>query len=107
MATAAATQRRAMSALNTIELMLNDLQDVAAEWDRLGDEERTAWSIDWSNEMSALERLGQQAAEGVLADEQVRRYDHIIRRLNDVCALIKRLGLYQPTGGPCSPPSSQ
>ena len=51
-----------MSALNTIDLMLNDLQDAAAEWDRLGDEERTAWSIDWSNEMSALERLGQQAA---------------------------------------------
>lgn len=97
MATATETQRRAMNVLETVTLMLRDLDEIAREWDQISEGERVMWSTDWSNEMSGLELVSQHLAEGLLGETHGRRYREIIRRLSDARPLLDHLGLYQPS----------
>jgi hypothetical protein len=96
MATAAEAQERAELKLEIIALMLGELDDVAREWEHLSDGERVAWSMDWSNEMSGLERLTEYAVSGVLAPAQEERYRALFLRYRKLQAVVARLGLYQP-----------
>jgi hypothetical protein len=96
MATTTETQQRAVTALRTVELMLGDLPEVAAEWEQLDGGEREGWSLDWSNEMSGLKRLGRYASDGVLTAEQMASYRRVLRMLIDAQPTIERLNLYLP-----------
>jgi len=69
-----------MNDLENIDLILRDLPDVAADWEQIDDGERVAWSIDWSNEMSALERLTREAAAGLLTVEQQQCLDIVVAK---------------------------
>ena len=86
-----------MNVLETVTLMLHDLEEIAREWDRISESERVTWSTDWSNEMSGLERVSQHLAEGLLDETHSRRYREIIRRLADARPLLSHIGLYQPS----------
>ena len=97
MATTADTHRRTLMSLRTIELMVGDLPEVAAEWDDLPIDERMSWSLDWSSEMSALERLARAAADGTLPPEAVGRYRDLLRRVHAALPTLRRLNLYQPS----------
>jgi hypothetical protein len=99
MATATQAQRRAMTSLPTVELMLGDLPDVAAEWESLDAAERDGWSLDWSNEMSGLRRLAQDASEGLLTSAQEERYHVVLEKLREALPTVERLALYVPPIG--------
>ncbi len=86
-----------MKAIETIGLMLGDLPEVADEWDRLGDGERMGWSLDWSNEMSKLERLAQYASEGGLDAAQQASYRRLLQILRETLSTVERLDLYRPS----------
>lgn len=96
MAAATEAQQRARISLKTIRLMLGDLAEVAAEWDCLDGGEQESWSLDWSNEMSGLERLARQAGAGLLTPSQYVRYQELLRKLREGLPLVQRLGLYRP-----------
>src|SRR5215207_5605987 len=65
-ATATEAQQRVTAALETATLMVSDLEEIAREWEGLSDGERASWSLDWSNEMSGLERAVREAGAGTL-----------------------------------------
>jgi hypothetical protein len=90
------TLERAMIRLSSTELMLGDLQDVAAEWDTLSKGERAAWSIEWDNEMAGLSHLSSLAACGELPPEAYSRYRQLILALNEAVLLIEQIHLSTP-----------
>ena len=96
MATTTDAQERAMIILDSLELTVGDLTEVADEWDDLADGERVSWSIDWSNEMSGLQSLARYAAENALTADQQARYRDLLRRLAGALPIIERLDLYRP-----------
>jgi hypothetical protein len=86
-----------MAAVETAALMLADLEQVAREWDRLPDGERTSWSLDWSNEMSGLERAAAEFEQGVLSPAQEIAFRDLLRQLTKVRQVLADLELYSPT----------
>ena len=98
MVATADAQQRALMSLTTLELMVHDLPDVAADWDYLSDGERESWSLDWGNEMAALPRLAEAVADGTLDAHDRARYDQVVRTLADAGHIIERLRLRPPTG---------
>lgn len=95
MATATDTQHRVMLALESAELMLHDLPDVASEWETLSGGERAAWAMDWSNEMSALEWVRAQSEDGI-APAQLHQLRRIEARLMHHAPDLIALKLYIP-----------
>jgi hypothetical protein len=100
MATTTEAQATAASSLETAQLMLADLPEVADEWEQLDDGERAAWSLDWGNEMAGLKRIARYAAEGLLDVEQQERYRRLLQELNDQLPTIERLNLRRPPTPP-------
>lgn len=96
MATTSETHQRVMLRLRTLELMLNDLPEVAEEWEGLPDTERESWSLDWGNEMASLEGLAQLASEGQLSASQREQLRQLLRKLKEALPTIGRLHLRQP-----------
>jgi hypothetical protein len=97
MATTANDRERALTYLRTIELMVNDLPEVAAEWSEISDGERDGWSIDWGNEMARLQRLAEYVADGALDEAGLSRYRAVLARLHEASPLIARLNLRRPS----------
>lgn len=85
-----------MAAVETATLMADDLEEIAHEWDRLPEGERVSWSLDWSNEMSGLERVATEVTSGLLQPPQERTYRDLLARLARSRSLLDRLGLYAP-----------
>jgi hypothetical protein len=85
-----------MAAVENAALMLADLEGIAREWDRLPEGERVSWSLDWSNEMSGLERVATDALSGLLTPSQERAYRALVQRLAKARPLLMTLGLYLP-----------
>jgi hypothetical protein len=96
-ATATETQQRVLATVETTALMLADLDEVAREWDGLTDGERVSWSLDWSNEMSGLERAAAEVQAGILTPAQEQMFRALARRLVKARQLLADLGLYLPT----------
>ena len=96
MATTADTHERALMYLRTVELMVGDLPEVAAEWSGLADGERHGWSLDWGNEMAGLRRLAEYVAAGALDDVDLGRYRAVLAKLHEAMPLITRLNLRRP-----------
>ena len=96
MATATDTRQRALMYLKTLELMVNDLPEVAQEWGELSDGERESWSLDWGNEMAGLGRLAQYVADGALDAGERARYRRVLRKLKDALPIVERLDLRRP-----------
>jgi hypothetical protein len=96
MATTTAAQQRALMALETFALMLDDLPQVASEWEHLSDGERTAWSIDWQNEVSGLARLARFVSAGLLTCGQYERYRELLARLVTEGPTLRALQLAEP-----------
>ena len=98
MATATEAQQRVTAALETATLMVSDLEEIAREWEGLSDGERASWSLDWSNEMSGLERAAEWAVEGTLTTVQDRKLRALLQRIADARPILDRLNLYAPSG---------
>ncbi len=96
MVATADAQQRALMSLRTLELMVRDLPDVAADWDHLSEGERESWSLDWGNEMAALPRLAEAVADGALDPHDRARYDRVVRTLADAGHMVERLRLRPP-----------
>ncbi|MGE0543239.1 MAG: hypothetical protein AB7R89_24025 [Dehalococcoidia bacterium] len=96
MATPTEQQQRALSYLRSLELMVDDLPEIADEWDELSDGECESWSHDWDNEMAKLTFLGEYVAQGVLADDDERRYSEVVQKLRDAAPLIRQTHLRSP-----------
>ncbi len=97
MATTAERRQRALMYLRTLDLMVNDLPEVAEEWDRLSDGERESWSLDWGNEMAGLKSLAHFAAEGALTPSEYSQYQEVLRRLLAALPIVDRLNLRRPS----------
>lgn len=89
-------EEQAVTTLRTVELMVEDLASVAGEWDQLSPDERMSWSLDWSNEMSALERVTRAGADGHPPAAAVARYRRLVRKIGDALPILARLDLYRP-----------
>lgn len=101
MATTTEAQQRAALKLHTIELMVDDLPEVAAEWGELpwgeaATDEQLSWSIDWSNKMAALESVGRYAADGLLSQDQQARYERVVQKARLALPTMDRLNLRRP-----------
>jgi hypothetical protein len=96
MATELTEHRRVELERKTIALTVLELQEIAEDWDEIGDGERDGWALDWSNEMSGLQWLSRLAAAGRLTKHQKARYVQLVREVGEALPAIKRLGLYQP-----------
>lgn len=92
----ATTGQRALSYLRSIELMVDDLPEIADEWDELSDGESESWSHDWDNEMAKLTFLVEYVAQGVLTDDEERRYSGVVQKLHDAAPAIRRIRLRPP-----------
>jgi hypothetical protein len=96
MATTANERERALIYLNSLDLMVDDLPEVASEWDQISDVERESWSHDWDNEMGSLRYLADCVAHGVLDDANVCRYEKVLEKLNAALPTLGRLNLQTP-----------
>ena len=96
MTTTADIRERALIYLHTVELMVNDLPEVAADWPELSDGERDGWSLDWGNEMARLRRLAEYVLAGALDEADLGRYHAVLAKLHDAMPLIARLDLRRP-----------
>lgn len=101
MATITDAQQRAEHYLKTIGLMLGDIPELAAEWGEIpwgeaATDEQLAWSMDWDNELAALDILARDVAAGLLSAEQEARYHQLLRKLRNALPLIDTLGLSRP-----------
>lgn len=97
MATTTEAQQRAALNLKTISSMLDDLPEMVAEWEEVGEGERVAWTIDWSNEMAGFERLQRDASEGALTPGQLVQYRELLARLQQAIPVLDQLDLYRPS----------
>ena len=91
------TDQRIEIGLEPLRLMLGDLPEVAEEWPHLGDGERASWTLDWDQLMGSYLTLLEEyyRAGGMTADQQ-RRYQELLRELQEALPLIERLNLYPP-----------
>jgi hypothetical protein len=101
MATTTEAQQRAELNLRTIGLMLGDVPELAAEWGTIpwGDaatDEQLSWSMDWDNEMAALDLLARDVAAGLLTAEQEARFQQLLCKLKEALPLIDALRLSRP-----------
>lgn len=96
MATTAGERQRALIYLRSLELMLGDLPEVAAEWPTIPDVERESWSHDWDNEMGSLQVLTEYVAHGTLEEPEARRYQRIVETVRASLPIIARLNLRRP-----------
>jgi hypothetical protein len=101
MATITEAQQRAELKLETIELMLGDVPEVAAEWGAIpwgeaATDERLAWSMDWDNQIAALDSLACDVAAGLLTADQQCRYERLLGKLKEALPLIDALRLSRP-----------
>ncbi|MGH2586526.1 MAG: hypothetical protein ACRDJE_16550 [Dehalococcoidia bacterium] len=96
MATTADEHQRALIYLNSLELMVEDLPEVASEWDQISDGERESWSHDWDNEMGSLRYLTDCVARGRLDEANVGRYEQVVAKLNAALPILQRLNLRTP-----------
>ncbi|HEY7064500.1 MAG TPA: hypothetical protein VII06_23695 [Chloroflexota bacterium] len=84
--------------------MVADLPEVAAEWGTIpwgeaATDEQLAWSMDWGDEMAALEALGRDIAAGLLTAEQERRYRPLVQKIRDALSIIDDLRRRRPSVG--------
>lgn len=96
MAATTDTRERALIYLNSLELMIADLAEVAAEWPQLSDLERESWRLDWGNEMGSLQLLAGYVADGALDEPDTCRYQRVLAELRAVLPTISRLNLRRP-----------
>ena len=101
MATDTEAQQQAALMLETVELMVDDVPEVAEDWGEIpwgeaATDEQLSWSMDWSDEMAKLESVAQYAADGLLTAEQKLQYERIIHKLKAVLPDIDRLNLRRP-----------
>ena len=81
--------------LQWAHLTLDELTEVAEEWQEMPDGERTSWSLDWDQVMgSDLPEIEQYYRCGKLTAEQRARYRDLRRRLKAALPTIERLNLF-------------
>jgi hypothetical protein len=89
--------------LATLDLMLDDLADVADEWEVIDDAQRVTWSLDWDQLMGAVDsELAPRYRAGAMTTGQVDLYCKAMRRLEVALPLLIRLGLRCPKTVPHS-----
>ena len=94
------TAQRVDIELESLRLMLLDLPEFAADWERLADGERTSWCLDWDQLMGALQIVLCPAhRSGVLSPDQQLRYHAVCRQLQQAMPTIRKLNL-RPAPGP-------
>ena len=92
-----ATLRRIEIALDALDAALDDLPEVAEEWQELADGERASWSLDWDHLMGTyLITLDRYKRHGDMTAEQISRYRALLTRLREALPVIDSLSLYRP-----------
>jgi len=83
-------------ALTSIRHMLDDLPEIAAEWDVISTDERLAWSLDWGNEMVKLQHIADALASARLDPDRTAQYRQLADRVAALVSTVDRLGLRRP-----------
>lgn len=97
MATQTAVITAVERGLNSLALMLDDLPAVVEEWNELSAAERASWSLDWDQEMGALQTLlARSFDEGRMARAEAARYRALWAKICAALPAIQRLGLSCP-----------
>lgn len=97
MAAPARVERRVEIGLESLELTLGDLPEVAREWGELSGSEQASWSLDWDNLMATyLPLLDRHYRSGRMTAGQATRYRELLKKLKDALATIQYLDLYRP-----------
>jgi hypothetical protein len=97
MATQTAVITAVERGLNSLTLMLDDLPAVAEEWNELGEAERASWSLDWDQEMGALQTLLVRSFdEGHMDGDEGARYRALWGQISAALPAIRQLGLSCP-----------
>lgn len=96
MVTTTETREHAEFYLKTAETIVEDLVEIAGEWEKVSKDEQLAFSYDWGNVMVRVGLLGEYADKKVLDGEHYKRYLRLREHLVDLLPLIRKLHLRQP-----------
>jgi hypothetical protein len=80
-----------------ISATIPDVVELATQWDRLSDDERASFSLDWDHLMGDyLTELDEHARAGRMTAKQRAEYATLLAELARTLPLIERLNLYRP-----------
>ncbi len=97
MAPTAYITKRASQFLNGIHRFVDDLPDLAEEWDALDEVEQVTFSLEWDHMMADyLTQLAEYHSGGQLTKVQQKSYSKLLNRLKDNMSIIERLDWYRP-----------
>lgn len=86
--------------LRTIRLDVEEIPELAEEWDELADNERTSWFYVWDNAMGGVANLLAERRRGQLTAAQERALDALLARLHEWQDQILGLWIPELTGVP-------
>jgi hypothetical protein len=101
MAAASAVTMRIDRSLQSLLAEVEDLPNLAAEWDLLPDGARASIALDWDHLMaSIMAELSQAYQSDAMSWEQQERYLLLISNVWEAMPIIDRLGFYHPRFSP-------
>lgn len=97
MAATTAVAEHIDSGLRVLLADVDDLSNVAAEWDDWPDGERASFCLRWDHLMATyLTELDQRYRSGEMDDGQRAAYQALLRKLDRALPLVEQLNLYRP-----------
>lgn len=101
MATTTEIARRIDTYLRVLQAEVDDLPNVAREWDEWTEANRASFALDWAHLMADyLTQLDDYCRSGDLSLDQGRRYQALSESLQSQLPTIERLDLYRPSCAP-------
>ena len=76
--------------------MLEELHDIADEWDEISDTEQVSWSLDWQQFILFLEDLNTGYRSSQMNPKQQAQYKDLLSKLKEVAPILKKLNIAQP-----------
>ena len=97
MATPSSTSADVELYLDCAWRMIDDVPELAGEWDDLPDAERASWSLDWDQVvLDDMRRLDREYRGGGMSRVQEASYQRLLHRFADLLPVLSRLGLSIP-----------
>src|SRR5437870_5645350 len=75
--------------------IVQELEEVAAEWQNLREVDQASWQSDWIQFVGAhLDELDEQYRTGLMTDPQRAKYERLVLALRDALPTIRQLELW-------------
>lgn len=97
MASTATVSGRLDRDIDSLRSFLDDLPDLADQWERLEEGPRVSLSLEWDHLMADyLTELDEHYRSGTMVPAQKLEYASLLRKLKEMLPIITRLNLFRP-----------